>query len=89
MKKIFLALCLLFWLAANSQEQIRIDSIIWQKGQTTYVCGTELKNGAKYYFPLNGKGIGRKPNYIGLIVTKRHNIKKRRNRNEFIFTINQ
>lgn len=88
MRKILLAL-LLCPITGISQEQIRIDSIIWQKGQTTYVCGTELKNGAKYYFPLNGKGIGRKPNYIGLIVTKRHNIKKRRNRNEFIFTINQ
>ncbi len=87
-KQLLLCFILAIGLYARCQENIKVDSILWIKGQTVYCRGRELKTGAVYFFPLNFRGMGKRPEIIGQCVTKKHNVKKRRSKNDFIFKLN-
>jgi len=67
--KPLLLIALLFPCVGFCQTQIKVDSIIWMKGQTIYCRGKAMVTDSVYYFPLNFRGAGRNPDVIGKWVT--------------------
>lgn len=88
--KTYLSLALVwFTLTGHGQQQIRIDSVIWEKGQTVFCRGKEMKTGEVYFFSMTKKGAGKWGQLVGQWATKRENVFKRRVKEDFVFILNQ
>lgn len=73
---------------ASGQSQFKIDSVLWEKGQTSFVRARQLQTDSVGYFKVNYQGVGRKENLIGLWGTFHPDGIKKRKRKLF-FTINE
>lgn len=90
MKHLFVLLFACVCLNSYSQEQIKIIRVDSIKGQTYFCTGIEMSTRIIHKgFPIDFNGAGKKQTLVGIWVTRNMNVKRRRSKREFIFTINQ